>query len=191
MNRTGWIILSLFLLAGVLFTGLLTFGESGPVPASPTPAPSSFVPVAGALLVPVAGVARADLADSWGDTRGGGLRSHQGLDIMAPRGTTVVAAAAGRVEKLFVSEAGGNTVYIRTPGAVHYYAHLDGYAPGLIEGQPVRAGEAIGYVGDSGNAGAGNFHLHFAINRMRAGDSWYGGEPVNPYPLLVREQPRG
>ena len=57
---------------------------------------------------------------------------------------------------------------------------------GLIaEGVPVRQGQVVGYVGDSGNAGAGNTHLHFAISWMRAGDGWWQGEPVDPYPLLA------
>jgi murein DD-endopeptidase MepM/ murein hydrolase activator NlpD len=106
---------------------------------------------------------------------------------MAPAGTPVIAAAPGRVEKLFNSDAGGITIYVRSPDHAwsHYYAHLAGYAPGLHEGMAVERGTLLGFVGNTGNAGAGNTHLHFAIARMRPGDDWHQGEPVNPYPLLA------
>jgi murein DD-endopeptidase MepM/ murein hydrolase activator NlpD len=107
---------------------------------------------------------------------------------MAPGGTPVVAAAPGNVEKLFYSEGGGGiTLYVRSPDRQwgYYYAHLQRYAPGVVEGMPVRAGDLLGYVGDTGNAGTGNFHLHFAMARMQPGDGWWKGQPVNPYPLLA------
>jgi peptidoglycan LD-endopeptidase LytH len=139
------------------------------------------------LTIPVAGVRVADISDTWGQSRDGGARPHQGTDIMAPRGVAVVAANAGTVEKLFNSGAGGITAYVRSPDRrwIYYYAHLAGYAPGIAEGTQVRAGQQLGYVGDTGNAGAGNYHLHFGVSRMRVGDGWWEGEPVNPYPLLV------
>ena len=98
------------------------------------------------------------------------------------------AAAPGRVEKLFLSEAGGTTLYQRSPDRrlTFYYAHLAGYAPGIAEGQRVRAGQTLGYVGDSGNAGAGNYHLHFGISRTTPDERWYQGQAVDPYPLLAR-----
>jgi murein DD-endopeptidase MepM/ murein hydrolase activator NlpD len=91
------------------------------------------------------------------------------------------------VEKLFHSDAGGVTAYVRSADRrwSYYYAHLAGYAPGLAEGQAVRAGDPIGFVGDTGNAGAGNTHLHFGVSRMAPGDRWSDGEPVDPYPLLA------
>lgn len=148
------------------------------------PAPAAV----GALVIPVEGVPLMALVDSWGDGREEGARAHQAIDIPAPRGTPVVAASAGTVEKLFTSDRGGLTVYIRTVDGqwMHYYAHLDSYADGLAEGQRVAAGQVIGQVGDSGNAGEGNTHLHFAVSRLKAGDRWWQGEPVNPYPLLAR-----
>ena len=107
---------------------------------------------------------------------------------MAPEGTPVVAVAPGRVEKLYFSEGGGGiTAYIRSADGrwIYYYAHLKGYAPSLREGQRVRPGERIGFVGSTGNASPGGPHLHFAVHRMVAGESWYQGTPVNPYPLLA------
>ena len=138
------------------------------------------------LVIPVAGVKAEQLTDNFSDARGGGSRLHEALDIMAPRGTPVVAAAAGTVEKLFHSDAGGNTIYVRTPdrNTIHYYAHLDRYADGLVEGAPLRRGEVIGYVGTTGNAPANTPHLHFAIARGTPSKSWWKGEPVNPYLLL-------
>lgn len=106
---------------------------------------------------------------------------------MAPGGTPVLAAAAGTIEKLFDSAAGGHTIYVRSTDRrwTFYYAHLAAYAPGLAEGSAVRAGQPIAFVGDTGNAGAGNFHLHFGISRMQPNERWWQGQPVNPYPLLA------
>jgi murein DD-endopeptidase MepM/ murein hydrolase activator NlpD len=150
-------------------------GASAPV-APPSP-----------LAVPVAGVPRESLRDNWGDPRENGLREHHGTDIMAANGTPVVAAAPGTVEKLFQSAAGGTTVYVRSPDRLwtYYYAHLSGYAPGLHEGQIVKSGDPLGFVGDSGNAGAGNYHLHFGLARTAPEQHWYQGQDVNPFPYLA------
>lgn len=140
------------------------------------------------LIVPVQGITRDKIVDTWGQSRANGARTHQATDILAPGGTPVVAAAPGTIEKLFYSEGGGGiTLYVRSPDRQwgYYYAHLQRYAPGMAEGMPVRAGDLLGYVGDTGNAGTGNFHLHFAMARMQPGDSWWKGQPVNPYPLLA------
>lgn len=140
------------------------------------------------LMVPVQGIERKKIADTWGQSRANGARTHQGTDIMAPGGTPVIAAAPGTVEKLFYSSGGGGiTLYERSPDRLwqYYYAHLQGYAPGIHEGQIVHAGELLGFVGDTGNAGTGNFHLHFGIARMVPADGWWKGLPVNPYPLLA------
>nr|WP_294816092.1 M23 family metallopeptidase [uncultured Sphingomonas sp.] len=153
--------------------------------AAPAPAGSWSHPL---LTIPVQGVTRAQIVDTWGQSRADGARAHQATDIMAPGGTPVIAAAPGNVEKLFYSEGGGGiTLYIRSPDRQwsYYYAHLARYAPGVAEGMPVRAGDLLGFVGDTGNAGTGNFHLHFAMSHMQAGDSWWQGQPVNPYPLLA------
>lgn len=148
-------------------------------PAPPRPAPH-------ALAVPVQGYARSTLTDSWGDGRSGG-RSHRGIDLVAAGGTPVVAAVDGTVEKLFESGLGGTTLYLRSGDGrwLYYYAHLRGYAPGVREGLRVRSGEVLGYVGDTGDAGPGNHHLHFSVSRMRPGERWWQGEDVNPYPLLA------
>jgi murein DD-endopeptidase MepM/ murein hydrolase activator NlpD len=140
------------------------------------------------LAVPVAGISIADLVDSYTQSRGGGARVHDAIDIMAPAGTPVVAAAEGIVEKLYFSRGGGGiTVYVRSPDGQwsYYYAHLQEYAPGLTEGQRVARGDRLGSVGTTGNAGAAGPHLHFAVHRMEPGEPWYEGTPVNPYPLLA------
>ncbi|MEG8021964.1 M23 family metallopeptidase [Sphingomonas aerolata] len=95
------------------------------------------------------------------------------------------------IEKLFQSALGGITVYVRSPDRrwTYYYAHLAGYAPGVREGMAVAAGDRLGYVGDTGDAGAGNYHLHFGVSRMQPGQRWWQGEEVNPYPLLARARP--
>ena len=139
------------------------------------------------LVVPVQGVPVRAITNTWGQSRAGGARAHQGTDIMAPGGTPVLSVVDGEVEKLFDSEAGGRTMYVRSDDRrwSYYYAHLASYAPGIGEGAKVRAGQVIAYVGDTGNAGPGNYHLHFGVSRMGFGDRWWQGEPVNPYPLLV------
>jgi murein DD-endopeptidase MepM/ murein hydrolase activator NlpD len=142
----------------------------------------------GNLAVPVAGVQLRDLVDTYTQSRGGGARVHNAIDIMAPRGRPVVAAAPGTVEKLYFSEGGGGiTAYVRSDDRqwIYYYAHLDAYAPGLAEGQRVERGAPIGTVGFTGNANPAGPHLHFAVYRMAQGDDWHEGTPVNPYPLLA------
>lgn len=142
------------------------------------------------LAVPVVGVEPTSLSDTYSDSRGGGERLHEAIDIMAARGTPVIAAAAGKVEKLFRSDAGGLTIYVRSPdgGTIHYYAHLDSYARGLGEGQQVRQGQSLGTVGSTGNASPEAPHLHFAVIRTSPGSDWWEtGTAVNPYPLLKRD----
>jgi murein DD-endopeptidase MepM/ murein hydrolase activator NlpD len=136
-------------------------------------------------VVPVAGVSVAQLADTFDDARGG-ERRHEALDIMAPAGTPVLAVADGHVEKLFDSDRGGLTIYQFEPSGryAYYYAHLQRYAPGLAEGQALRRGQVIGYVGSTGNADPAAPHLHFAIFLLGPEREWWRGTPVNPYPLL-------
>lgn len=138
------------------------------------------------LLIPVEGVSASRLRDNFDDGRSEG-RQHQALDIMAASGTPVLAAADGKVARLFQSEKGGITLYQLDSSGLYYYyyAHLQGYAEGIIEGKQLKRGDVIGYVGDTGNAGAGNFHLHFAISKPTAPGKWSGGVPINPFPLLV------
>jgi murein DD-endopeptidase MepM/ murein hydrolase activator NlpD len=137
------------------------------------------------LLIPVAGVRAEQLTDTYTQARSEG-RVHNAIDIMAAKGTPVLAAADGTVVRLFQSDRGGTTLYVRGTDnrTIYYYAHLDRYAEGVGENKQVRRGDVIGYVGDTGNAGAGNYHLHFEITVTDDPKRWYGGQPVNPYPLL-------
>ena len=146
------------------------------------------------LAIPVAGVKAGQLVDTYTQARAGGARVHDAIDIMAPAGTPVVAAAPGTVVKLFFSKGGGGiTAYVRSDDGrwIYYYAHLSAYAPGLREGQRVRRGTPIGYVGATGNANSADPHLHFAINRMNPSEKWWQGSPINPYPLLAGKPVKG
>lgn len=195
MTRLGWIILGIVMALGFAFVSMTSFGTASRQPTRRDVAIPAARPArdGGTLAVPVAGVARDAIVDSWNDPRGGGTRGHHGTDILAPTGTPVLAAAAGTVEKLFHSALGGTTVYIRSLDRrwIYYYAHLAGYVPSLREGMNIRAGQPIAYVGDTGDAGAGNYHLHFGMQRMRPEQRWYEGADVNPYPMLAaRASPR-
>ncbi|MAC10973.1 MAG: hypothetical protein CMN74_01825 [Sphingorhabdus sp.] len=150
--------------------------------------PQNGLPDQGKLFIPVAGVRKSDVVDSYNDDRGGGTRTHEAIDILADTGTPVLAAAPGTVEKLFWSDLGGNTIYIRSPDKrkIYYYAHLDAYRNGLKEGQSVRAGEPLGSVGSSGNADPAAPHLHFSVLNTTPEANWSEGTPINPYPLLSR-----
>ena len=145
------------------------------------------------LALPVVGIKPGQLVDTFSQARAGGGRVHDAIDIMAPAGTPVVAAAPGKVEKLFFSQGGGITAYVRSDDGrwTYYYAHLEGYAPGLAEGQRVARGTPIGRVGSTGNANPAGSHLHFAIHRMNPGEKWYRGSAVNPYPLLAGRKTSG
>ena len=159
--------------------------DSGALPAGEAAA-ALPEPEHPALGMPVQGVAPGDVQDTYTDQRGGGARVHEALDIMAPRGTPVLAASDGSVAKLFASKAGGLTIYEFDPTTtwVYYYAHLDRYADGVAEGQALRRGETIGYVGSSGNASPDAPHLHFEVSRLGPEKHWWQATPVNPYPLL-------
>lgn len=137
------------------------------------------------LDVPVDDVDEDDLRDTFSDARNG--RSHEAMDIMAPRHTAVRAVEDGTIAKLFNSQGGGGiTIYQFDPIGTfcYYYAHLDRYAPGLREGQAVERGQTIGYVGSTGNASPKAPHLHFAIFRLTPERQWWKGEPINPYPVF-------
>lgn len=156
--------------------------------AARTVVPRTSAPVSGTYVLPVAGVRPEQLTDTFTDARGGGARVHDAIDIMAPRGTPVVAAVGGTVEKLFTSKAGGLTVYVRSPDrrTITYYAHLDAYVTGLREGQQLRAGDQIGTVGITGNADPAAPHLHFAIIQTAPDmDWWEPASAINPYPILT------
>ena len=142
----------------------------------------------GALLVPVRGVEPSQLRDTYDEKRGGDTRIHEALDIPAPRGTPVLSATGGRVLKLFDSKAGGKMVYAADSSErfILMYAHLDSYANGHAEGQPLTRGQVLGAVGTTGNAPPNLPHLHFAIARSNDVKVWWKGMPVNPYPMFVR-----
>jgi murein DD-endopeptidase MepM/ murein hydrolase activator NlpD len=140
------------------------------------------------LIMPVAGVDPSSIHDMFDEMRGGSTRRHDALDILAPRGTPVVATDDGSVKKLFTSVPGGLTIYEFDPDQryCYYYAHLDAYAPGLHEGQVLRRGDIVGYVGTTGNAPKDTPHLHFAVTRLDPDKRWWTGTPINPYPLLYK-----
>ena len=137
------------------------------------------------LAIPVAGVSAFALTDTYEDRRG--AKSHEAIDIAAPRGTPVVAVDDGRIAKLFTSVPGGLTVYQfdLDERFAYYYAHLDRYADGLQEGALVRRGDVVGYVGTTGNAPPDAPHLHFAIFLLGPERAWWKGTPLNPSPILV------
>jgi murein DD-endopeptidase MepM/ murein hydrolase activator NlpD len=140
----------------------------------------------GSIIIPVDGVTPDSLRSDFNDARGA-FRTHQAIDIRAPRGTPVRAAVAGTVRKLFTSHAGGLTVYEfdERQERVYYYAHLDHYADALREGMTVAQGDVIGYVGTTGNAPPETPHLHFAISVLPPTKEWWKGEPIDPYPFLA------
>ena len=138
------------------------------------------------LLVPVRGVPLAKIEDSFDAPRDGGRR-HDAVDILAPRGTAVLAAADGVVLRVGTNTLGGNVVWMSdTDGRfVFYYAHLERYARGVRSGARITRGTPIGYVGTTGNAPANVPHLHFQLMRMTDTAKWWNGTPVNPVPFLV------
>ena len=179
------------------FFWLIAFNQGALTPSEPAgqkatrpavPQQPAVVVGPSGLAIPVAGIQPGDLIDTYTQARAGGARVHNAIDIMAPHGTPVIAAAPGTVEKLYFSEGGGGiTAYVRSPDGkwIYYYAHLERYAPSLKEGQLVNQGDAIGTVGSTGNANPAGPHLHFAIHRMAEGEDWHEGTAVNPYPLLA------
>jgi murein DD-endopeptidase MepM/ murein hydrolase activator NlpD len=168
-----------------------TTGEPSPV-AAPAPSPE---PVVGAvpadelaerdLEIPVKGINADQLTRTFADRRSGG-RTHEAIDILAPMNTPVLAVQDGRIAKLFLSKAGGITIYQFDPEERYcfYYAHLDHYAEGLKEGQKVAKGDVLGYVGVTGNAPKQTPHLHFAIFRLTEAKHWWEGTPIDPYDVL-------
>lgn len=137
------------------------------------------------LTLPLEGLTRDDLRETFDDRRGG-ARRHEALDVLAPRNTPVLAVEDGTVARLFFSKPGGITIYQFDPTDtyVYYYAHLEGYASGLHEGGRITRGQVIGYVGTTGNATPDTPHLHFAIFKMTDGKKWWQGTPIDPYLVL-------
>jgi murein DD-endopeptidase MepM/ murein hydrolase activator NlpD len=138
------------------------------------------------ILIPVAGATVSQLYDSFDEGRDG-VRVHRAIDIMAPRGTPVLAADDGRVIRVSASTLGGNTIYATDPlgRVVYYYAHLDAYQPGLASGATVARGDTLGFVGTTGNAPKDTPHLHFQVMRMPPDGKYWDGDPINPFPLIL------
>ena len=137
------------------------------------------------LLMPVLGIKKENLRSNFDEMRGASRR-HEAIDILAPRNTPVFAVEDGKIARLFLSAAGGITIYQYDPSEkyVYYYAHLEKYAPGLEEGDKVQRGDVIGYVGTTGNAPRNTPHLHFAIFKMTDDKRWWQGTPIDPYSVL-------
>ena len=154
----------------------------GPVSSSET---VNYI-LARGLLVPVAGITAAQLRDTFDEGRDEG-RTHRSLDILAPRGTAVLAADDGRILRVRPNALGGNTVYATDPEGrvVYYYAHLDAYQPGLAEGATITRGDTLGIVGTTGNAPKDTPHLHFQVMRMPPDGKFWDGDAINPYPLFL------
>jgi peptidoglycan LD-endopeptidase LytH len=167
-----------------------------PLPPAQAPAPSEVLspaPVRTAplsiseelrarrLMVPVDGIDVAKLNDSFGAQRDGGARQHGAIDIMAPRGTAVLAADDGRILRMGYNSLGGLTIYQIDASRrfVYYYAHLDRYASTLRDGLDVARGDLIGYVGHTGNASPAAPHLHFQVMLYR--ERYWEGDAVNPF----------
>jgi peptidoglycan LD-endopeptidase LytH len=168
-----------------------TTGEPAPV-VTPPPSPETVIGAEPAaeledrdLLIPVEGVKPEQLVRSFTERRGSS-RSHEAIDILAPMHTPVRAVEGGTVARLFYSKAGGITVYQFDPTErySYYYAHLDRYAEDLREGQKLKKGQVIGYVGISGNAPKNTPHLHFAVFRLTEAKRWWEGTPIDPYDVL-------
>jgi murein DD-endopeptidase MepM/ murein hydrolase activator NlpD len=157
--------------------------------ADAPPAPADAAAAAagtGKLLLPVQGIKTANLTDTYDQPRGK-QRQHEALDIMAAKGTPVLAVADGKVEKLFASKPGGTTLYQFDPSGryAYYYAHLDRYADGIKEGMELKRGQVLGYVGVTGNSDPNAPHLHFAMFELTPEKKWWKGTPVNPYPMMA------
>ena len=150
-----------------------------------TPADTAATAPAGKLMIPVEGIKLAQLSDNFDQPRGK-ERHHEALDIMAPKGTKVLAVADGKVTKLFNSKPGGLTVYQFDPTEkyAYYYAHLDRYADGVKEGMQLKRGDLVGYVGVTGNSDPNAPHLHFAVVELTPEKQWWKGTPVNPFPMM-------
>jgi len=192
------------MIAGSLLAAGCRLGHA-PAPASPSPARADAAHTSSRplrppgvsaddyeylrerhLIIPVANAQLARIPDSFYDARDG-QRRHNAVDIMAPRGTPVLAADDGHILKLRKGGAGGITIYEVDPKSrfIYYYAHLDHYRKGITEGQSLEKGDTIGFVGTTGNAPPDIPHLHFQVMLMPEDGKWWTGIPVNPRPLFV------
>ncbi|HKY93075.1 MAG TPA: M23 family metallopeptidase [Nevskiaceae bacterium] len=177
-------------IAAASFATAWAFAADAPKDGVLSPAAASAVAPSLPWRVPVDGVLRSQIRDAFHDRRGSG-RPHEAIDIMAARGTPVVAVDAGIIVKLFDSKPGGLTVYQFDPTRTvsYYYAHLDRYADGLAEGQVVQRGQRLGDVGSTGNANPDAPHLHFAVFELGPERQWWKGRAIDPLPLLEAAEP--
>lgn len=159
--------------------------EQTPAPQIPSSVNAPDHSAGEKLMIPVVGIRRDQIRDTFNDARSAG-RVHNANDILAAGGTPVVACVDGEIAKFFDSERGGITIYQYSPDRkiVYYYAHLQKRADNLNEHDFVKQGTIIGYVGDTGNAGAGNTHLHFAVTILDDPKNVFKGTDINPFPLL-------
>jgi len=164
----------------------VTAPPAPPVAASPAISADPFADLRQRqLTLPVEGIKKEDLRDTFNDPRGA-ARRHEAIDVLAPRNTPVLAVENGKIAKLFYSEGGGITIYQFDPTEtyVYYYAHLERYADDVREGRNVKRGDVIGYVGTTGNAPRDTPHLHFAIFKMGEDKKWWQGTAIDPYSVL-------
>jgi murein DD-endopeptidase MepM/ murein hydrolase activator NlpD len=131
------------------------------------------------LMVPVDGIRVSQVPDNFSAGRGG--RAHNAHDLLAKRGTPVLAADDGRIIRLASNALGGITIYATDPAQrlVYYYAHLDSYAPGLKAGASIGKGELLGFVGSTGNATDTAPHLHFQVGQMTDIRRHWEGVPID------------
>lgn len=173
-----------FVYIGIIFVTVV-LSACTTTPKKTTPLPSADLarlkttPLSHRLPIPVKGIQRDALSDTWGAARSHG-RQHEGIDILAPRGTKIYSTTDGIVADLRDNNLGGKVIWIIGPAASwHYYAHLDGHKRGLSVGDAVKKGELIGYVGNTGNARHTLPHLHYGLYLDGKGRG-----AVNPYPYL-------
>ena len=171
-----------WLLLSMLFLAACSSAPKHPSAAQLNPAlvqKLNGMPLSASLPIPVDRIQASELQDTWGASRSRG-RLHEGIDILAPRGTKIRSTTPGLIADLRNNNLGGKVVWILGPsGTWHYYAHLDGHKRGLNVGDYVKKGDVIGYVGNTGNARHTAPHLHYGI--------YLGGKgrnAVNPYPYL-------
>lgn len=141
------------------------------------------------FLIPVEGVDRQRLRDSFLESRGQYAR-HLAIDIGAPRGTPILATADGEIVKLTREGRGGITIYQKdgTGRYLFFYCHLSRYARGLRVGRAVEKGDVIGYVGSTGRVSGP--HLHFSITRLpEDDDNLREGLAINPYLIFLAGVP--
>lgn len=176
-------LITLILLGLMLLAGCASSPKQKPLPSS---AQAEILrlkgqPLPERLPIPVKGIKASQLKDTWGAARSSGRR-HEGIDIMAERGTKVLSTTAGVIVDMRNNNLGGKVIWIAGPaGSYHYYAHLDGHKRGLDVGDRIKKGQLLGYVGNTGNARGGSPHLHYGIYLEGKGRA-----AVNPYFYLNR-----